>query len=106
MTIFANIARLDVGQVLANGFNAVMAVDTVTVDIYVIEVRGQPTYCRMAIVAIITACYVRCVLTRCCVAVMTGSARTQYLCMVDRRRWHKCECAVAVFTDIAGRYVR
>jgi hypothetical protein len=106
MTIFADIARLNMGHVFANDFNAVMAIDTVTGDIYVIEVCRQPTYCRMAIIAIITACYVRCVLTRCCVAVMTGSARAQYLCMVDRRRWHKCECAVAVFTDIAGRYVR
>ena len=25
--------------------------------------------------------------------------------MIDRRRWHKRECAVAVFTDVAGRYV-
>jgi hypothetical protein len=106
MTIFAYIARLNVGQILANGFNTVMAVDTVTGDIYVIEVRRQPTHRRMAIVAIITACYVCCVFTCCCVAVMTGSARSEYLCVVDRCRWHKCECAVAVFTNIAGRDVR
>ena len=45
MTVFANFARQNVCLVLARSVRAVMAACTITGDIDVIEIRGQPTDC-------------------------------------------------------------
>ena len=42
MTVFANLAGLNVRQVLACGISAVVATGTIASDVHVIEVRGEP----------------------------------------------------------------
>ena len=39
MTVLADVGGLDVGNILADGLRAVVATDTVTADIYVVEIR-------------------------------------------------------------------
>ena len=79
-----------------------MTVETLTGDIDVIEIRGQPGDRRMTIVAVFTAgdvigCFAGC---RC--AVVAGTATAQDLCMVNRRRRCENDGVVAVLTDIGG----
>ena len=42
MTVFANLAGLNVRWVLARGISTVVATGTITGDVYVIEIRGDP----------------------------------------------------------------
>ena len=105
VAVLADIACLNMCRILAGRFRPIVATGAIAGDADMIEVRRQPASGRVAIVAGIAARNVSRVFACCCVAVMTGSARAEYLCMVDRRRRHKRECAVAVFTDVAGRYV-
>lgn len=84
MTVFADIGRLNMGERFAGGFNAVMAADTVTGDIDMIKVRGQPANCGMTIVASVVTGDMRWVFARCRDAIMTRAAGAHHLRMVDR----------------------
>lgn len=59
----------------------------------------------MAIVAVDAAGDVRCVFAGRGDAVMTRTASTQYLCVVDSDCRYKRCCVVAVLADISGLYV-
>lgn len=58
VAVFADIGCLNMCGILAGGFGAIVAVDTIPRNIDVIEVCGQPAGCRMTIVAGIAACNV------------------------------------------------
>jgi hypothetical protein len=45
VAVLANITGLDVCQVLANGVDTVMAVNTLASDVQMVKVGWQPTYC-------------------------------------------------------------
>ena len=60
----------------------------------------------MAIIASITADDVGGMFTRRNSAVVAAVASANDLRVVDRKYWGEYVCAMAVFADIAGRYVR
>lgn len=55
VAVFADIAGLYMRLVLAGGLRAVMAVETATSNVHVIEIRRQPTDRRVTVVAVVAA---------------------------------------------------
>ena len=105
MTVFADIGRLNMGERFAGGFNAVMAADTVTGDIDMIKVRGQPANCGMTIVASVVTGDMRWVFARCRDAIMTRAAGAHHLRMVDRIGGGPHSAVVAILANICCLYV-
>ena len=105
VAIFADIRRLDVCGGLTRGFRAVVAVDAVTDDVQVVEVRRQPGGRVVAIVAVCAAGDMRCMFAGGGDAVMTGAASAQNLGVVHRNYRRKANRAVAVCADIGRLYV-
>ena len=68
----------------------------------VIECCGNPACRCVAVIAIVAAGHMRRRLTGCRRAIVTGSAGTDDLCMIDCRWWDPCNYAMAVFADIRG----
>jgi len=56
VAVFADVAGLDVRRGLARCLGTVMAAEAIARDIDVIEVRGHPAGCRMAVIAVVAAC--------------------------------------------------
>jgi len=106
MAVFADIAGLQVRRTLAGRFDTVMAACTVSGDIDVIEIRGQPARCRVTVVASVAARNVRRVFAGGRDAVMAGTAGTQYLRVIDCCHRRPNIAVVAVLTDIARLNVR
>lgn len=100
MAVLTHVARLHMGRVLTRCVDTVVAADTVTRDIDVIKIRGQPGGCGMTIIAIIAACNVRRVFTRRSEAIVTGAAGAGDLCMVDKVGWRPDIRVVTVFANI------
>ncbi len=100
MAVLANIARLDVFWILTSGIYAVVAINTGTGDVQMIKVRRQPGNRRVAVVTGFATGDMRGILAAGCDAVMTGSASTYDLCMVDYIHWCPNIGIVAVLTDI------
>ena len=71
VAILTSVTGENMGQILANGINAVMAVNTLTGDIQMVEVGWQPGYRRVAIVTDVTTADMRRVLARCNDAIVT-----------------------------------
>lgn len=65
MTILTDVCGMRVVQVLADRVRAVVAADTVTGDIYVVEIRRQPCDGAVTIIAIVTAGNMRRVFAGC-----------------------------------------
>jgi len=105
VTVFANIARLHVRGALARGFGAVVAAEAVACNIDVIEIGRQPRDGCVAVVAIVATGDMRRVFSRCRDAVMTGTASTGYLCVVDSIDGRPYVGAMAVLADIRRLYV-
>lgn len=59
VAVLANIASLDMCRILARRVGAIVAARAIAGDVDVIEVRGQPACCRVAVVAVGAAGYVR-----------------------------------------------
>ena len=83
VAILADVGCLDVRQSLTDGIHAVVATNTVIHDVDVVEVGGQPRDCRVAVIAVIAAGYVRRVFAGRYYAVVTGAAGANDLGMVD-----------------------
>ena len=103
MSVLADIAGLDVCRALARGLDAIVAIDAISRDVHMIEVRGQPAACRMTVVASIAAGDVVRVFPRCCKAVMAAAAGAHYLDVVDGVDRRKRVGVVAIFADIGRR---
>lgn len=84
MAIFTDVRRRYVILVFSGRIRAVVAADTITGDVCMIKQRGCPTGGRMAIVAVIPACYMVRVLANRNVAVVTRRARANDLGVVNR----------------------
>ena len=106
VAVFADIRGLHVREILALCLDAVMAACTVAGDIDVIEIRGQPANCRMAVVTVAAAGNMSWVFAGRDYAIVAGAANPQNLCVVDCGRRLKRYRVVAIFADIAGRYMR
>ena len=105
VTVFANIARLHVRGAFARGFGAVVATEAVARNIDMIEVRWQPGNGCMAIVAIVAAGDMRRVFSSCRNTVMTGTAGTGYLCVVDSNGGRPDIGVMAVLANVRRLYV-
>ena len=55
MAALANVTGIHVIDILARGFGAVVALDTVADDVHVVEIGRYPGHCCMAVIAIIAA---------------------------------------------------
>lgn len=106
VTVFANVGRLDVRRRLAGCIRAVVAVETVAGDVYVIEVGRQPADGRMAIVTAIAAGDMRRVLARCGYTVVARSAGADYLRVIDGDYRFERNGIVAILADIRRLYMR
>jgi len=89
VAVFADIRSLNVCRVLTDCVRAVMAADTGTGDVQMVEIRRQPTDRAVTIIACIAAGNVRCVLTACDHPVVARAAITCYLCVVNRHGGYK-----------------
>lgn len=72
VTVFANIAGLDVACVLAQGFDAIVAADTIPHDVDVIEIGRDPAIGRVTIVTGVSTRDMCRIFTCCNRAVVTG----------------------------------
>lgn len=106
MAVFADIRGLHMRRTFARSIRAVMTAGTVSGDVDVIEVGGQPARRRVTVVASVAAGNVRRVLASRRDTVMAGTAGTQYLRMVDRKDRRPQVRGMAIFTDIARLNVR
>ena len=106
MAVLTNIGGLHVREILALRLDTVVATCTVTGDIDVIEICGQPANRRVAVVTIASAGDMSCVFTSRRHTVMAGAACTQNLRVIDRDDGNERNRAVAVFADIACLHVR
>ena len=105
VAVLADVAGLNMGERFTGRFNTVVATDTISRDVYVIEIRGQPGHRRMAIVAGVVAIDVGGMLACCSKAVMARTAGSQNLSMVDSINRCPDIAVMAVFTDIGRLYV-
>lgn len=102
VAVLANIRRLDVRQVLANCIGAVVAADTVSGDVDVVEVGGQPADRAVAVVAGIAARYMCQILAGGDHAVMAGTASADDLGVINGRHGNKRNRCMTIFTDVRG----
>jgi len=100
VAVFADSCCLNVGWVLADRFRTVVTANTIAGDIDVIEIRRQPADRAVTVVAGVAAAYVSRVLTRCSNAIVTGTAGTNDLCVVDSDNRHPNGRAMAVLAYI------
>jgi len=100
VAVFTNIRRLDVCRVLADRLSTVVAAKTVTGDVHVIEIRGQPTDCAVTVIAGVAAGNVRRVLAGGDDAVVTGTTTSDHLRVIDGHDGREHIRGVAVVTDI------
>ena len=102
MAILADVARLDVRRILAGCLDAVVAINAVTRNVPVVEIRRDPTRRCVAVVAGFAARnVVRCLSGR-SEAVVAGATGSGYLSMVDHVDGRKCICVVAILAYVGS----
>jgi len=102
MAVFAGIRRIDMPDIFAGRFGAVVAADTVAHDIQVIKIRRCPAKRAVAVIAGITAGDVPRVLASRQYAVVAGAAHANNLAVIHGHYWRKDVGGMAVLTDIRG----
>ncbi len=105
MAVFAYSGGLYVRDVLARRIGAVMAAGTVSRDGRVVEVRWRPPDGRVAIVTVVATGEVGRMLAGGGIAVMTGTAAAEYLCVINSYYWQPTNRVMAILADISGLYV-
>ena len=105
MAILANIGRLNMREILANCFCAVVTADTISGDIHMIKIGRQPANGRMTVIAIVAARDMRGVFSGCSKTVMTGAAAAQDLRVIDHVHGCPHVTVVAVLADICRLHV-
>ena len=105
VAVLTNIGSEYVLRAFTSGFAAIVAVDAVTGNIYMVEIRRQPRDRRVTIVAVNTAGNMRRVLSSGRDAVMTGAAGAQHLRVIYACRRRPGDFAMTVFADVCRLYV-
>ncbi len=85
---------------LAGRINAIVAIHAIAGDIQVVKIRWQPGDRGVAVIASITAGDMCGVLAGRCDAVVTGTAGSNHMHVIDSIRGRECAGVVAIFTDI------
>lgn len=105
MAVFANFRCQNMCRVLAGRFYAIVAARAIAGNSYVIEIRGQPTSCRMAVIAIVAARDMRRMLACRRRAVMARTASTEDLCVVDSIGRRENIGIVTILTNVSCLYM-
>ena len=105
VAVFTAVTGLDVCRVLAGRIHAVVAVNAISSDVQMIEIGRQPPRRGMAIVTRIFARQMIQVFARRDNAVMAGTARTDYLHVIDNVYRGEGIRIVAVLTNNGCLYV-
>ena len=100
MAVFTDIGRLGMCRVLTGCVRTVMAADTVTGNVDVIEIRGYPGDRAVTVIAVVAAGDVCRVLASSTDAVVAGATSTKNLGVIDHYHGHEHSRGMAVFTDI------
>jgi len=103
VAVLADVAGLNVSQILACGIRAIVAARTILANARMTEVCGQPGDCRMAVITIIATRQVCEILAERCDAVMTRAASAKYLRVIDSNYRRPYVRVVAIFTNIAAQ---
>ena len=106
VAVLTDIGRIAMCRVLTGCIGAVVAAEAVVRDVRVIEVSRDPRGRRVAVVAIVTARYVRRVLAGRDRTVMAGEASTDNLCMVHDVRGRPGNVVVAILAQVGRIDVR
>ncbi len=106
VTIFTDVTRLHMRQVLAGSIHAVVAACAIARNIQVVKCRRSPGDRRVAVVAGIAAGEVRRVFAGCNYAIVTGATGADDLGMVDAKHGRKYVGVVAVLANVAGLNMR
>ena len=85
VAVFTHVRRLHMEWALARGLGAVVTAEAVVHDVDVIEIRGRPRHCRVAVIAIVATGDVCRVFARCRDAVVAGTAGAKDLGVIDRK---------------------
>ena len=105
MAVFTDVTGLDMCQVLARRIHTIVAVDAIPGDVQMIEIGWQPSGRGMAIVAGIAACQMIQVFAGRGNAIMTGTALTDNLHVIDDVDRREGIRIVAVLAYNGGLYV-
>jgi len=100
MTVLTHIRGLNMCRAFAGSVYAIVAADTVSRDIRMVEIGRQPGDGTVAIVAIVATGNMSLVLAGRRKAIMTGTATTHYLRVIDDSHRHERNRRVTVFTDL------
>lgn len=106
MAVLTDDSGLNVAWVFAGRICAVVAVCTATENICVTEIRRKPAGSCMAVVTVCTAWNVSRVFANGCDTVMTGTAFSQDLHMVDSKRGRPDIGVMAVFANVGCQNMR
>ena len=101
VTVLAHDAGLDVVKVFAGCVCTVVTTRTVTRDVDVVKVCGQPAGRCMAVLAVFAACNMCRSFARRDRTVVAGSARPDNLCVVDRKSRNPNVRVMAILTNVA-----
>jgi hypothetical protein len=82
-----------------------MTVGAVARDVRVVEVRWRPPDGRVAIITVVATGEVGRMFAGGGIAVMTGTATTEYLCVINSYYWQPTNRVMAILTDVSGLYV-
>ena len=100
VAIDAQVSGIDVRQVFACGIGAIVAADSISRDVGVIEVGRSPCRGRMAIVTGVAAGKMRRILAGCSHAIVAGEAGTKDLGVIHGIGRRPDDIAVAILTNI------
>lgn len=105
VAVLANVCCRNVCLILARRFDTVVAVDAIADDIDVIEIRGYPAGCRMAVIAGIATRYVIRSFTSRGESIVARSAGPGHLRMIDGIYGREGIGVVAVRADVCCCYM-
>jgi hypothetical protein len=105
VAILANIARLDMCQILAGRLHAIVAVDAIPGDVQVVEICRQPPGSGMAVVTSIPAGQMVEVFSTRDNTIVTRATGSDDLHVVDNVDRRERTGVVAVFTNNCGLYM-
>lgn len=100
VAILTDIGCQNMCRAFTRCFDAVVTARAIAGDADMIEIRGQPTVCGMAVITIVATVYVGRVLAGCDNTIVTRATGANDLSMVNGYGRLKTYCAVAVFADI------
>ena len=105
VAVLANIGGLNVRCVFTGRIGTIVAAKTVTRNIYVIKVCGEPADGGMTVLAVVATTYVIRRFSGRCHTIVTRTTGTNHLCMVDGESRHPYVWSMTVLANIGRLYM-